>query len=216
MTKKSLFIVAAVALLVAFVVGSLLYKSERQQEAAQAVQQHLANLVRMHSPTLGPADARVHVVEFFDPACETCRDFYPFVKQLMAAHPGQVRLSMRYTPFHEGSDLAVKALEAARIQGKYWETLEALYAAQDSWVIHHRVQADRLWDVLAGVGLDLDRLRQDMAAPEIMTIILQDIEDAEALGVTKTPEFFVNGQPMPSFGRAQLQGLVEEAVVGNY
>ncbi len=216
MKQKTLFILSAVALLLAFAVGTLFYTSQKQEETTQAVAVNQAKLVRMHSPTLGPAEAKVLVVEFFDPACETCRHFYPFVKELMAAHPGRVRLALRYTPFHEGADQVVKVLEAARRQGKYWETLEALYAAQDTWVSHHRVQPDRIWDALTGVGLDLDRVRQDMHAPEIAALIAQDLADAEALKVTKTPEFFVNGRPMPSFGYEQLQTLVEEAVAGSY
>lgn len=216
MKQKTLFILSAVILLLVFVVGTLLYTSDRQEQATEAVALNQANLLRMHSPTLGAAEARVLIVEFFDPACETCRDFYPFVKQLMAAHPDRVRLAMRYTPFHEGSDQAVKVLEAARRQGKYWETLEALYAAQETWVIHHRVEPERMWDALTGVGLDMERVRQDMNAPEITDIIAQDMADAETLKVTKTPEFFVNGRPLPSFGHEQLQTLVEEAVAENY
>lgn len=216
MKKQTLFIVSGIVLLLAFLAGTLFYKSEKQSETMQVLEQNQANLVRMHSPTLGKADARVHIVEFFDPACETCRDFYPFVKQLMAAHPDQVRLSVRHSPFHEGSDTVVKILEAARRQGKYWETLEALYATQHEWVEHHRVQADRVWDALAPVGLDLDRVRQDMNAPDIAALIAQDLEDAKVLGVTMTPEFFVNGRPLPSFGADQLKGLVEEAVATNY
>lgn len=212
MKQKTLFILAAAVLLLGFVGGTLLYTSGKQEEAVQAVALNQAHLVRMHSPTLGPAEARVRIVEFFDPACETCRDFYPFVKQLMAVHPGQVRLVMRYAPFHDGADYVVKVLEASRKQDKYWETLEALYAAQHDWVRHHRVQAERVWDALAGVGLDLERLRQDMEAPEITALIKQDLEDANALKVTKTPDFFVNGKPMPSFGYRQLQDLVEDAV----
>jgi protein-disulfide isomerase len=216
MKQKTLFILTAVILLLAFALGTLLYTGEKQEETTQTAALNQASLLRMHSPTLGAAEARVLIVEFFDPACETCRDFYPFVKQLMDAHPGRVRLAMRYTPFHEGSDQAVKVLEAARRQGKYWETLEALYAAQETWVIHHRVEAARMWDALGGVGLDLERVRQDMDAPEIAALIAQDLADAETLQVTKTPEFFVNGRPMPSFGHEQLQMLVEAAVAENY
>lgn len=216
MKQKTLFILSAVILLLVFAAATLLYTSEKQEEASQAVALNQANLLRMHTPTLGATEARVLIVEFFDPACETCRDFYPFVKQLMAAHPDRVRLAMRYTPFHEGSDQAVKVLEAARRQGKYWETLEALYAAQETWVIHHRVEPEQMWNALAGLGLDLERLRQDMNTPEIAALIAQDMADAETLKVTKTPEFFVNGRPMPSFGHEQLQTLVEEAVAENY
>jgi protein-disulfide isomerase len=216
MKQKTLFILSAVILLLVFVVGTLLYTSDKQEQVTGAVALNQANLLRMHSPTQGSTEAKVLIVEFFDPACETCRDFYPFIKQLMAAHPDRVRLAMRYTPFHEGSDHAVKVLEAARRQGKYWETLEALYAAQETWVIHHRVEPERMWDALAGVGLDMERVRQDMNAPEITALIAQDMADAETLKITKTPEFFVNGRPMPSFGYEQLQTLVEEAVAENY
>ncbi len=216
MKQKTLFILSAVILLLIFAGATLFYTSDKQEQATEAVALNQANLVRMHSPTLGSAEAKVLIVEFFDPACETCRAFYPFIKELMAAHPDRVRLAMRYTPFHEGSDHAVKVLEAARRQGKYWETLEALYAAQETWVIHHRVEPDRMWDALSGVGLDMERVRQDMNAPEIAALVAQDMADAETLKVTKTPEFFVNGRPMPSFGYEQLQTLVEEAVANNY
>jgi protein-disulfide isomerase len=216
MKQKTLFILSAVILLLVFAVGTLLFTSEKQEQATQTVALNQANLLRMHTPTLGNAEARVLIVEFFDPACETCRDFYPFIKQLMAAHPERVRVAMRYTPFHEGSDQAVRVLEAARRQGKYWETLEALYAAQETWVIHHRVEPEQMWNALAGIGLDLERVRQDMNSPETAALIAQDMADAETLKVTKTPEFFVNGRPMPSFGHEQLQTLVEEAVAENY
>lgn len=70
--------------------------------------------MRLHSPALGRADAPVVIVEFLDPACGTCRDFYPFVKQMMAANPEKIRLVLRYAPFHQGSDRVVAMLEAAR------------------------------------------------------------------------------------------------------
>ena len=216
MKQKTLFIVSAVVLLLVFVAAALFYTSQKQETVTQAVTRNQTNLVRMYSPTEGPADAKVTIVDFFDPACGTCRDFYPFVKQLMHEHPGQVRVVLRHAPFHEGSVEVVKILEAARRQGKYFETLEALFASQDDWVINHRVQADRVWDALAGVGPDLDRIREDMNAPEIAAQIDQDLTDAKALNITMTPEFFVNGRAMPSFGYDQLRALVEEAVAENY
>ena len=88
-------------------------------------------LIRPHTPTLGPANAKVHVVEFLDPACEGCRAFYPVVKQLMSENPGRIRLWVRYVPIHKGSDFVVKALEAARAHGKFWEGLGLLFAKQD-------------------------------------------------------------------------------------
>lgn len=210
MKQKNIFIASAILLLLAFVVGAFMYKSQKAEQAAQAAAQNREALVRFHSPTIGGSDAKVHLVEFLDPACETCRDFYPFVKKLMDANPGKIKLSLRYAPFHGGSDQVVRILEAARKQGKYWQALEALLAAQPSWVVHHTAQVNLVWPQLDGLGLDIERIRSDMNSPDITRIIEQDIADARTLNVTKTPEYFVNGKPLPSFGYEQLQKLVEQ------
>ena len=84
----------------------------------------------MHSPTYGKADAPVTIVEFIDPACETCRAFYPMVKAMIAANPDKIRLVLRYAPFHNGSDKVVVVLEAARKQRLFWPALERLLATQ--------------------------------------------------------------------------------------
>jgi protein-disulfide isomerase len=214
MKRKSLFIAAAVALVAAFVVGTLVYQG-RKNDAAQ-VQARLALLVRDHAPVEGPADAKVHIVEFLDPACDTCRAFYPFVHRMMAANPGKIKLTIRYAPFHKNSDYVVKVLEAARKQGKFQEALEALFAAQARWAPNHTPQPDLVWNFLDGIGLDLQRARQDVFAPDIAKNVAQDIADAKALNVTQTPEFFVNGKPMPSFGYEQLATLVNDALAAAY
>jgi protein-disulfide isomerase len=212
MKQKHIFIAAAVAMILVFIVGAMSYKNQRTEQAAQTAAQNSEALVRFHSPTTGKATAPVHIVEFLDPACETCRAFYPFVKDMMGANPDKIRLSVRYAPFHQGSDQVVKMLEAARKQGKYWEALEALMASQSEWVVHHTAQPDAALRQLEGVGLDMARLRSDMHSPDIARLIDQDLADARTLSVTKTPEFFVNGRPMPSFGYDQLKKLVDNAL----
>ena len=210
MKRKPLFITATVALIAAFVIGTLAYQTQKA-DAAQALARE-ALLVRAYAPTARPADARVHIVEFLDPACDTCRSFYPFVKRIMAANPGQIRVSVRYAPFHNNSDYVVKVLEATRKQGKYWESLEALLATQANWAPNHSPQPHLVWASLGGLGLDLERVKHDMYAPDIAQIVQQDIADAKALKVSQTPEFFVNGKPMPSFGYEQLSALVNNAL----
>ncbi len=55
-----------------------------------------------------------------------------------------------------------------------------------------------------------------MNAPEIAQRIEQDLKDAKTLNVTKTPKFFVNGRPLPTFGLEQLQNRVKEALKSAY
>ncbi|OHC61868.1 MAG: disulfide bond formation protein DsbA [Rhodocyclales bacterium GWA2_65_19] len=215
MKQKTLFVIAAVCLLLGFILAALLYNAEREEQASQFTAANNAALVRMHSPALGPADAPVVIVEFLDPACETCAAFYPLVKEILAANPGRIRLVLRYAPFHQGSDQVVAALEAARKQGKFWPALEALLKAQADWAPHHRAEVDRIWKHLEGAGLNLQQLRSDMMAPEIIRVIEQDLIDAQTLKVSKTPDFFVDGQPLPRFGYEPLQDLVAQALAAS-
>jgi len=212
MKQKTLITIAVAVLLLAFVLGTLVYKSEKVEPSAEPPGGNRANLVRMHSPTLGKADAPVVIVEFLDPACETCSKFYPLVKKMMADHPDKIRLVLRYAPFHKGSDKVVALLEAARKQGKFWPALEALLATQADWAPRHTAQVDLAWKHLEGLGLDFAQMRADMDSPGIAQMIAQDLADGRALDVTMTPEFFVNGKPLPSFGYQQLQKLVDEAL----
>jgi protein-disulfide isomerase len=210
MNRKTIFISALFLLAVLFAGGMQLYRSQKAQEAVAAAGKNKELLVRFHSQSLGRADAPVHIVEFLDPACETCAAFYPLVKQMMAANREDIRLTVRYAPLHQGSDEVVKVLEASRKQGKYWQTLEALLASQPAWVQHHQAKPDLIWPHLVRAGLDAERLKSDMQSPEIARAVAQDVTDAKALKVTQTPEYFVNGRPLPSFGFEQLRTLVDE------
>ena len=193
-------------------VWMLLFNSKATQPSQPAITANAAALASEHSPMLGAANAKVHIVEFLDPACETCAMFYPVVKQMLADNPDEIRLSIRHVPFHQGSEYVVRLLEASRKQDKYWQTLEALLASQAQWAPHHTVQPDLVWPAIAGVGLNTDQLMADMNAPEVEQRMQRDIDDARALKVTATPEYFVNGRPLPSFGLQQLQDLVGEAL----
>jgi protein-disulfide isomerase len=210
MKQKNIFIAAAALLILVFAGGAFLYQKQHAEAAAQLAQQNMAALVRADAPSFGNPDAPVHIVEFFDPACGTCREFYPMVKALMAQHPGQIRLSLRYAPFHPGSDTVVKVLEASRQQGRFEATLEALFARQDVWVQNHTANAQLTGPLLAPLGMDLAQLQNDANAPEVATIIARDLADAKTLNVTMTPEYFVNGKPLPRFGFAELEQLVND------
>jgi protein-disulfide isomerase len=175
-----------------------------------------AALASPNAPLLGNPAAKVHVVEFLDPACETCAAFFPIVKDLMAQNPDRIRLSVRHVAFHEGAEYAVRVLEASRRQDRYWETLEALLGSQALWAPNHTVRPELVDQAIASVGLDLQRLAADVNAPEVTERLERDLQDARTLRVTATPEYFVNGRPMPSFGEQQLRTLVADALQREY
>ena len=173
-------------------------------------------LERPHSRGKGPADAKVVLVEFFDPACETCRAFDPYVKAMLAEHRNRVRLVLRYAPFHQGSDTMVKILEAAALQDRFWETLQVMFDTQPQWASHHHPQPEKIWEFLPRAGVDVDRVHRDAQDPKFVEIIEQDLADGRTLGVRKTPQFFVNGKPLTRFGYEQLKSLVEAEIAAQY
>jgi protein-disulfide isomerase len=215
--KRTLVLTTALVALIAFAGLAYLYtQSNGPRETVTASVGDGTTLVRPSSPVMGPADARVTIVEFFDPACESCRAFYPVVKQLMAEHPNAVRVVLRYAAFHEGSEEAVRILETARLQGKFQPVLEALLDAQPVWASHGSPNMARAWEAARKAGLDEEKARREMALPNIDAILRQDGADIMTLQVKKTPTFFVNGKPLSTFGRLQLEELVRsEAVASN-
>ena len=216
MKQKYLMLASVVVLLLAFVGGAVYYKGKQADAALQAYKRDRSTFVRDWSPSEGDPAAKVEIVEFFDPACETCKEFYPLVKGLMAAHPGKIRVYERYTPFHNGSESVVKILAAAHMQGKFWPTLEAVFAAQSQWAPNHQPRPEMVWNYIGGVGLDIKKLRHDIDLPEVDKMVQQDLADARKLNVKATPEFFVNGKPLPTWGWEQLKTLVEQELAANY
>lgn len=216
MKKKELVFTGVIFLVVAFVIGDYVYREYKTKKIQKMATHAESPLLRQHAQTLGPDDAKVVIVEFFDPGCETCRLFADPVKALVSDYSGKVRLVKRYAPFHDGADKVVQILEAARLQGKYWETLQMLFDTQPQWASHHQPNPELIWQFLPALGLDTERIRKDMNDPKILAIVKQDIADAQTLGVHKTPGFFVNGKTMPSFGYQQLQDLVASEVRAQY
>lgn len=210
MNRKWAVFAAAAAVVVAFAAGVVVFEARTKQDVTRALQASGDALIRPHSPVFGNPKAKVTIVEFFDPSCETCRAFYPIVKSMVNASFGQVRLVVRYAPLHQGSDTAVRILESTRQQGKYWEALERALADQPRWAAHGNPQPELIWQSIAGIGLDMAKARADAGNPSIDELLKQDIEDMKTLKVNRTPGFFVNGTPLHDFGAAQLKALVDQ------
>lgn len=196
-------------LIAAFLWAAHWYRTKEQKQAATRTMENADLLVRSYSPTLGPADAKVTVVEFFDPECEACRAFYPFVKDLLKEYDGRVRLVLRYMPFHKNSVYAAAVLEAARKQGKYWEALELLFSRQPEWASHHNPRPELLTGYMRALGLDMKMLGASLEDSEPRSKIQQDQQDGTQLGVKGTPSFFINGKPLDQIGYDQLRSMVE-------
>jgi protein-disulfide isomerase len=198
------------------VIGASLFKKSQQERLSFLADENSEIFARDYSPRYGNEDAKVFLIEFLDPECESCRAFYPQVKTLLEEFKGKVQLVVRYAPFHNNSKIAIRALEAARLQGKYWEALELLFEKQPNWGDHHNPKPELIFSYLEELGLDMERIRTDMKSDKIEQMIVQDMTDLRTLDVRGTPTFFVNGKKLERFGIEPLRELLAKEVSLNY
>jgi protein-disulfide isomerase len=141
-------------------------------------------------PSLGPADARVVIIEFGEYQCPYCGKAYEIIKQVLKDYPDDVRLVYRDFPldFHQRAVPAAVAANCAGDQGKYWEYHELLMGNQRA------LELETLTAHAQTTGMDMEKFSQCLENPgEHVQEVLDDLEDGKALGVTGTPAFFING-----------------------
>jgi len=222
MRKEIIILVAIiVVVIVGMVVGSNYYRRSLQtgttsnnSSVKSAISQE--QLVRPDSPTLGPTNAPVTIVEFYDPECEACAAFAPIVKKIYNEYGGKVRLVMRYMPLHPNSVTAATFTEAAGEQGKYWQAQELLFQKQSEWGQKHGAAAsaappniNALFEGYAReLGLDRAKAAGAVAENRYGAKIERDKKDGQDLGVRQTPTFFVNGRKLIQLSEGSLRELV--------
>ncbi|WP_112310452.1 DsbA family protein [Pseudogemmobacter bohemicus] len=210
------FVIGAITLGAAVFAGGTWYNKKRQADEAEARLAAVPDLneilLRPGAPFLGPKDAAVTLVEFFDPSCEACRAFHPVLEALRKEFPTELRIVLRYTPFHQGSAEAVAILESARRQGKFEQVLNALFERQPEWGSDSAPNIDFAWQIAGSVGMDISTRASEPQNPGTVAILRQDLEDIEALGVRATPTFFFEGKQLQQVSFESLQATVRDAV----
>ncbi len=215
--------VVAIVIIIAAVLGSNYYQNSVQNARlpvapANSNTAAAGQLVRPDSPSLGPAEAKITLVEFYDPECESCAAFAPAVKKILKDYEGKIRLVTRYMPLHPNSMTAANFTEAAGEQGKYWEAQDLLFRKQPEWGTKHGAPPDpsapninQLFDKYAKeLGLDTEKAGRAINEKRFDAKIEQDRKDGQSLGVRRTPTFFVNGRELVRFGDADLRQLIDD------
>jgi protein-disulfide isomerase len=144
------------------------------------------------SPSKGPEDAKVTIVEFADFECPHCRAAVPMIDAVIAAHPDKVRLVYKFValPMHVRAEPAARAAWAAGQQGKFWEMEHLLFERQD-----HLEQGDleRYAHILK---LDVAKFKVDMESPAAVDRLAQDHHLEDELKLKGTPTLYVNGREL--------------------
>jgi len=233
MNKKQAQIATFILAIVSFAGGALLYRASQRVDdrvvppaAMTATTEYAPSvsvvpvepaapqsaLVQAFSPLLGRVDAPVTVVEFFDPACETCALFHPVVERLLTNYPDDVRVVLRYTPLHGVSEEAIRILEAARLQNLFKPVFDALLTRQAEWAAHGAGDTEKAWAIAAEAGVDIAKGKAEVTAESLRPLLLQESIDRTTFKIQGTPTFFINGQPLKSLSWQELLDEVRAEV----
>jgi protein-disulfide isomerase len=151
------------------------------------------------TPVGGNPHGSVSLVEFFDYRCPYCKETQPALEKFLA-RDSRLRLVYKELPIlGRVSVTAAQAALSAERQGKYEAFHRAMMAARGN------ITDETVFQVAKAVGLDLGRLKRDMAAPEIGKAIDANIKLADALEINGTPTFLVGDRMIP--GAVDLDGL---------
>jgi protein-disulfide isomerase len=214
-----------IGLLLATIVGSLVLiigiafffsKSTTTSSTGQTAQPEPQEVVVSDGAlSVGPADAKVTIVEFSDFQCPSCKAVSPLIKQVLAQYPNDVRLVYRHYPLvsiHPYAQIAAQASEAAAEQNKFWEFHDVLFEKQAEWSqLSSQGQVEAKFVEYAGqLGIDTAQFRERITADEVRKRVLDDVADAQKLSLSGTPSLFVNNQRVPAPGQllTTVQSLV--------
>ncbi len=139
----------------------------------------------------GSEDAPVTLIEYGDFECPYCGDAAPVIAELLDDLAAELRYVFRHLPLtdvHPDAQTASEAAESAGAQGAFWPMHDRLLEHQD------RLTPADLYRHAADLGLDLERFSEDLRRRRFAPRVAQDVQSADASGVSGTPTFFVNGR----------------------
>lgn len=159
-------------------------------------------------PVIGPEDARVTIVEFFDYNCSFCKLSSSWVQDTLEQHPNDVRVVFRDYPIlnsrYEGTSIeAAEAALAAANQGKFREMHFALYGASG-------ITSEQIDDIARDNGVDVDRMRADMETGDYGELFADNMVLGEQIGIEGTPFFIVGDQVVPGADIEALETLLDQ------
>jgi len=144
---------------------------------------------------LGPADAKVTIVEFSDFECPACRVAEPPMRGILKLFDGKVRLVFKHFPLermHRHARAAAIASECAGRQGKFWEFHHDLYDHQSEWP--GEKFEERMAAYAKNAKLDEAAWKACRVDPSVDASVSADVKDGENAWVGSTPTFFINGK----------------------
>lgn len=159
--------------------------------------------------SVGPADADVTIIEYFDYHCGYCRRSLDWVMDQVENSDGRVRVVFKELPIlSEQSVRAARAAIASQAQGEYMEFHQRMMR-------HPGTLSDEIiFEIASDLGMNTARLERDMASDEVDSHLSRVMGEAREHGVTGTPAFFINGELFSGFSQPTLESHIDDLLGG--
>lgn len=165
----------------------------------------------------GSPSAAVTLEEFADFQCGSCAAAHPIMNEIKSTYGSRIRFVFRNYPLsiaaHDKAYEAAVAVEAAGMQGKFWDLQNLLFNNQQIWTAAPTYK--QIWkDYAAKVGLDVAKWENDMAGIAAKSRVDADIARGRAIGVNSTPSVYINGSAVPytEIKVASLKALIDAEI----
>ena len=207
-------IVVILLILQVLLSGAMLFRILKLQESITALQsgsaevdnEHYENVSVGSYPRLGNENAEVTIVAFSDFQCPYCASGVDVVNDLIEAYPTQIQFYFRdfpLEPMHPEAMNAAMAARCANDQGRFWDYYEQLFENQSS------LSTEFTYDLADDLGLNTREFSTCVETEKFSADILQDISEGQALDVSGTPAFFINGYLVRGADKARMVGIIE-------
>jgi protein-disulfide isomerase len=199
--RNIVFIGVITATIVLVVGGTFLFTkggtgtTEKKIDTSRLVSQNSTRTSGYANGTYLPASpsATVTLVEFGDYECPACSVYSPMIKQLLTEFSGKITYVFRNYPLpqHKNAPLSSYTVEAAGLQGKYWQMHEKLFATQSEWSKLSDPK-DTFMAYARELGVDITKFNTDLESTYIKDLVQNDVADGNAIALTETPTFYLN------------------------
>jgi protein-disulfide isomerase len=181
--------------------------NRREAEVAEKERLKVLSSLYKEDTPFSSGDGKITLVEFFDYNCSYCRKAFEDVVGLTKEVKDVRVVLVEFPILSEESRVASEAAIASTKQGKYFEYHTALMRHNG------RVDGDVAMKVAAEVGLDVEKLKQDMKAPEVAETIEKNLQLGSSIGVQGTPAIFIGDETIPG-APDNLSEILKTAVNG--
>ena len=181
-------------------------QKEREEEEKRIAESYKQNIDELHniknSPYIGPKDAKITIVEFFDFNCGYCKRVAPAMMQIIKKNP-DVRVILKPVAFlRDTSATAAKALLATAEEGKFVEFYESLLTQNG------QITETVIFEHIEKAGLDVAKIKKLMESDKVKKNFEEIAELSRTVQVRGVPTLIINGSPLRAIDEAPIQDAI--------